>query len=73
MIELLEAQLSRCVYESDKYFMASEEGCLTTKYHQGRGIQFRIKPKREFAITAAEALSRELEFRTRFIKLMHCE
>jgi hypothetical protein len=73
MIELLEGQLSYCRYEADKYFVASEEGYLTTKYHQGRGIQYRLGPKRGFAITAAEALSRELEFRMHLIKLRYCE
>jgi len=73
MIELLEEQLSYCGYEADKYFAASEAGYLTTKYHQGRGIQYKLGPKRGFAITAAEALSRELEFRAYLIKLRHCE
>ena len=72
-IELLEEHLSYCKYEVDKYFAASEAGCLTIKYHQGRGIQYRIRPKREFAITAAEALGGELELRMHLIKLRYCE
>lgn len=73
IIELVEGQLRYCKYEADKYYKASVEGRLPILFNQGRGIQYRLGPKRAFARTAAKYLHRELEFRACLIKMRHCE